>query len=109
MGDVSGMRSTFNIPRTKGSLKVTYEKHPTGLTVSVGMRAVSSFPPSPAAGTAPIPGYGLVDFDVACPAGRNRNVIVSADVQNVFDKSHLEFAGAPMLGRLAVVRVRTTF
>ena len=37
------------------------------------------------------------------------NTRLSLTVQNVLDNKHIEFVGAPEIGRLAIVRVPQTF
>lgn len=105
-GGLPGAPAVLNIPRNKGSLRVAYRDPAAGLTAAVQARAVSSFPLSEARRFA---GYGVIDLHAAYGIGPGRAVTVSADVQNVFDNAHREFTGAPAIGRLAALRVRTVF
>jgi hypothetical protein len=113
-GAQPGTFIALNIPRNKGSLRMTYRDDPSGLTATAQVRAVSAFPLAP--GTALVYGettvqeYGVIDLQVDyAPERTLPNQTVSLSVQNVLNHAHSEFAGAPALGRLIYFRVRAAF
>jgi outer membrane receptor protein involved in Fe transport len=102
-----------NIPRNKGSVRVAYRERAGRLTAAVQARAVSAFRLGRSVVAtyreSRVVGYAVMDLEAAYSIGPNRDVTVSADVQNVLDHAHREFAGAPALGRLALLGVRMGF
>ena len=103
----------LNVPRTKGSLRLSYEMPSSGASATIQTRAVSGFPLARGLVGAyrewHIAGYVVVDLRLTYRLGGSHNVTVSAEVQNLLDQDHHEMAGAPALGRLAFVGVRTEF
>jgi outer membrane receptor for ferrienterochelin and colicins len=112
-GDTPDTPVVPNIPRNKGSVRVTYNEHAGGLTAAVQARALSAFRLSRGLVAtyhdSRIAGYAVMDLEAAYSIGPDRKVTVSADVQNVLNHGHREIAGAPALGRLSLLAVRMEF
>ena len=109
----------LNAPKDKGSLNVTFRDVLSGFTASGGVRFTSSFPAQSAdfVGTACITGgggdfeencvnkYAIFDFNTAYEVP-NTAATLQLSISNVFDTGYRSFPGVPMIGRLAMVRVR---
>ncbi|MGH7569974.1 MAG: TonB-dependent receptor domain-containing protein [Gemmatimonadales bacterium] len=112
-GALPGAPVVLSVPRRKGFIRLAYRHADAGVSAWIQARAVASFPLGPGIVAtyreSGVAAYEVVDLNATYSLGPTRNVTVSADVQNVFDNAHREFAGAPALGRLAVLRVRAGF
>jgi len=97
----------LNAPRNKFGAYVQYG-HPTHrIEARARVRYVDAFNMvSPFLGSR-VDSYILVDVN----AGVNllRNTRLNLTVQNVFDNRHIEFVGAPELGRMTIARITQTF
>jgi iron complex outermembrane receptor protein len=96
----------LNAPRDKGSARVEVRSERFGLTAGVRGRYVRSFPVRNGVYEGHVDAYALVDaaVGVVVPFWRAATLLVTA--QNVFDERHIEFVGAPEIGRFFLTRLR---
>ena len=108
--EVGGLSDiALNAPANKASLGVVYREQPTGLTADVRGRWIEGFPMNSGEFVGHVDSYAIADATLAYRLPFAENTIVSLNVQNLFDKRHQEFVGAPELGRLILSQVQVTF
>jgi len=97
----------LNAPRNKFGAYVQYG-HPTHrIEAQARMRYVDAFDMvSPFLGSR-VDSYVLVDVNAGVDLLHNTRFNLT--VQNVFDNRHIEFVGAPKLGRMTIARITQTF
>ena len=94
----------------KGMLKLMYQSNEGGPFGELGARAVASFPVVSGVYDGRVDSYGLMDLTLGYRFLWSGNFTwVSLTVQNLFDNRHLEFIGAPYVGRLALLKARLNF
>jgi len=96
----------LNAPRDKASGRVEVRSERLGLTAGVRGRYVRSFPVKNGVYEGYVDAYALVDLalGIAIPGWRAATLTVT--VQNLLDEKHIEFVGAPELGRFFLTRLR---
>jgi len=72
-------------------------------------RYVDGFPMESGAYTGDIQTYAVFDLNFGCDLPFAKNTRFALNVNNLFDKKHLEFIGAPILGRLIMTRLTQSF
>ncbi|MEE8575620.1 MAG: TonB-dependent receptor [candidate division Zixibacteria bacterium] len=93
----------LNSPRHKFGLHARYNNQHWGLTTQSRLRFVDAFDmDSPFFGTS-VESYTVVDLNVALNVAPG--TALSITVQNMFDNRHVEFIGAPEIGRLTIARI----
>jgi iron complex outermembrane receptor protein len=113
--EVGGLSDVaLNASRSRGSGTVRYRDDPNGWGGEVRFRYVKGFPVNSgvyvtAPGTT-TDTYGVIDAQATWrPPIRTRNMLITATVQNVFNKAYATFVGVPQLGRLFLSKVSYTF
>jgi len=96
----------LNAPRDKASLRVEYRNGGLGLTVGARGRYVRSFPVANGVYVGHVDAYTVLDLAAGLAIPGWRAATLSVSVQNVFDDRHVEFVGAPELGRYVLTRLR---
>jgi outer membrane receptor for ferrienterochelin and colicins len=97
----------MNAPRNKFGAYVQYNDPWRKLGAQLRLRYVDAFDmDSPFFGRR-VKSYVLVDVNAGVDIAANTRFNLT--VQNVFDNRHIEFVGAPELGRLTIARVTQTF
>jgi len=97
----------LNSPRNKASIFLQYKNDRIGLISHTRGRYVDAFDMyGPFLGTR-VSSYIIFDQHLMIPLTANTRIILT--VQNIFDNRHIEFVGAPKLGRLAILRLTRTF
>lgn len=99
----------LNAPKNKASLGVAYRQSPHGVTVDLRGRWVEGFPMNSGVFIGYVNTYRLMDATLAYRFPFARSTLVSLNVQNVFNDRHLEFVGAPELGRFLMTQLQVTF
>ena len=111
----------LNATKNKGSVTVMWRDDPRGWTAEARFRAVQGFPvnsgvyvsppdPEDPNQLLPTDSYGVFDVQGTWrPPIGNRNMLLSVNVQNLFDKKYATFVGVPNLGILAITKVTYTF
>jgi iron complex outermembrane receptor protein len=107
--------------RYKGSASVAWRDDPKGWTAEVRFRGVKGFPvnsgvyvsppdPEDPSKLLPTDSYGVFDVQGTWrPPFGSRNMLLSVNVQNLFNKKYATFVGVPNLGILAITKVRYEF
>ena len=101
--------AVLSAPRNKGALRVSYRDHAAGWSVWGQGVAVESYPVQSGRFSGQIPSYSVLDIGGEVRLMRHPEVGLALTVTNVFDNRHQEYIGAPEIGRLLVVRLRTRF
>jgi outer membrane receptor for ferrienterochelin and colicins len=96
-------------PRHKGAVQLAYRNASAGVETTLQARAVSSFPVESGVYRGRVESYEVLDVHVGYRLPWAPTLDVALDLQNALDNRHQEYVGAPLLGRLAIVRVRATF
>lgn len=99
----------LNAPRNKGAVFVALLDPRSGVTLDVRARWVSAFPVRAGIYVGTVKAYAVTDATVTSPLPWQRSVTLSLSATNLFDRRHLEFVGAPEIGRLVVARARAAF
>ena len=95
----------LNAPHSRGSLGVRLTgEH--GLSASLRGRYVTEFPMASGAYNGRVDAYAVVDATVGYHFQRpaHPQLVITAD--NLFDRRHQEFIGAPYMGRLVMATLR---
>jgi iron complex outermembrane receptor protein len=108
--DASGISDiALNAPQRKAGGHLSYRNDEIGLAASSRVRYVDGFPVLSGVFVGETDDYTLVDltasYDLPFSEGTNLSLIV----QNLFDKQHREFVGAPEIGRVAILRLMKVF
>ncbi len=111
----------LNASRSKGSLTVGWRDDLNGWSAETRFRAVKGFPvrsgvyesapdPDDPGRLLPTASYGVFDLQGTWkpPIGA-RNMLVSVNVQNLFNKHYSTFVGLPNLGRFLLTKASYTF
>ncbi|HSP01382.1 MAG TPA: TonB-dependent receptor, partial [Thioalkalivibrio sp.] len=94
----SALDIALNAPRSKGSVGVRWEDKILGLALEGRARFTEGFPMNSGVYTGVVPGYGVVDANIAYQLRNIPGAVVSLTATNLFDNVHQEFIGAPALG-----------
>ncbi|MDE0022183.1 MAG: TonB-dependent receptor [Candidatus Poribacteria bacterium] len=99
---------SLNAPRHKFGARLQYMNADLGaLAAELRLRYVNEFPVNSGTYQGVVEQYQTIDVS----AGYNvlDNTRLSLSVQNILDDKHIEFIGAPELGRLTIVRLTQSF
>ncbi|UCF20461.1 MAG: TonB-dependent receptor [Gemmatimonadota bacterium] len=121
LGDQADL--ALNAPRNKASLSGRYGNERLGLKAELRGRWVEGFPVASGVYVGRVKSYAVVDAQIsyALPISRSTEISLSAanlltfyenpdgERVNVFSGRHQEMVGAPMLGRLLMLRLRHSF
>ena len=108
--DVDGLGDiALNAPKNKFGASVQYVN--TGLGFGVGLRTrfVAGFPVRSGVYVGDIESYYTIDLNAGYEIPISPRPRLSLTVQNLLDRKHQQFVGAPEIGRLAMVRLTQTF
>lgn len=97
----------LNAPKHKLGASVHYNDVNTGLDGEFRVRYVEGFPVNSGVYIGAVQTYTLADLDVGYAIGSNTRT--SLAVQNVFDQPYRAFVGAPIIGRLMILRLVQSF
>ncbi|MGH7454052.1 MAG: TonB-dependent receptor domain-containing protein, partial [bacterium] len=95
----------LNAPGNKAALSIQYRAPERGYDVELRGRYVDGFPMESGAYAGEIQTYTIFDLNFGYDLPFSKNTRFALNVQNMFDKKHLEFIGAPILGRLIMTRL----
>jgi iron complex outermembrane receptor protein len=96
----------LNAPRDKASGRVEARSERLGLTAGLRGRYVRSFPVKNGVYEGYVDAYTLVDLALGLAIPGWRAATLTVTVQNLLDEKHIEFVGAPELGRFVLTRLR---
>jgi outer membrane receptor for ferrienterochelin and colicins len=99
----------LNAPGNKAALSIQYRAPEHGYDVELRGRYTDGFPMEAGAYAGEIQTYTIFDLNLGYDLPFSKNTHFALNVQNLLDKEHLEFIGAPILGRLMMARLTQTF
>ena len=100
---------TLNSPKQKIRLGATRELPQWRLRTAAQLRYNGSYPMASGVYAGKVKAFTLLDLNLAykLPVHRDLSLIVNAD--NVLNKKHREFVGAPEIGRLVMAQLGVSF
>jgi len=111
----------LNASKSKGSFTAAWRDDPRGWGAELRVRALKGFPvnsgvyvsspdPDHLGRLLPTDSYAVVDLQGTWrPPVGSRNMLITANVQNLFNKHYSTFVGVPNLGRLLLTKLSYTF
>ena len=99
----------LNAPKHKFGASVQYLYPDWGLDIQLRLRYVASFPVNSGVYIGEVDSYAVLDLNVGYSLPFSHNTRWSLTMQNLLNKKHQEFVGAPEIGRLAMVRLTQSF
>jgi len=99
----------LNAPGNKAALAVQYRAPERGYDFELRGRYIDGFPMESGAYAGEIQTYTVFDLNFGYDLPFAKNTRFALNVNNLFDKKHLEFIGAPILGRLIMTRLTQSF
>ena len=104
IGDIA-----LNAPKNKFGANVQYINTDLGLGVGLRTRFVAGFPVRSGVYVGDLESYYTIDLNVGYEIPVEPRPRLSVTVQNLLDRKHQQFIGAPEIGRLAMVRLTQIF
>ena len=104
LGDIS-----LNAPQNKFGASVQYINADLGFGVGLRTRFVSGFPVRSGVYVGDIESYYTIDLNAGYDLPIGPRPRISLTVQNLLNRKHQQFIGAPEIGRLSMVRLTQTF
>ncbi len=99
----------LNAPKNKFGTNVQYLNPNLGLGAGVAMRYVAGFPMNSGVYIGDVESYYTIDVSAGYDLPFGPKPRLSLTVQNLLDKMHQQFVGAPYIGRLSMLRLTQTF
>lgn len=99
----------LNAPKNKFGANVQYLNPDLGLGTGVAMRYVAGFPMNSGVYIGDVKSYYTIDVSAGYDLPFGPKPRLSLTVQNLLDKMHQQFVGAPYIGRLSMLRLTQTF
>jgi iron complex outermembrane receptor protein len=99
----------LNAPGNKAALAVQYRAPEQGYDFELRGRYIDGFPMESGAYSGDVQTYTVFDLNLGYDLPFAKNTRFALNVNNLFDKKHLEFIGAPILGRLIMTRLTQSF
>ena len=104
LGDIA-----LNAPKNKFGASVQYLNANLGLGVGLRTRFVAGFPVRSGVYVGDIESYYTIDLNAGYDLPIGPRPRLSLTVQNLLNRKHQQFIGAPEIGRLSMVRLTQTF
>ena len=107
LNPITNALDPINAPRHKAGMKLQYNPRKLPITASVNGRYVDGFKWSSGIYFGNIKSYAMLDVHL----GYKINDMLKANfsVSNILNHKHIEIIGGPSLGRVALLRMTTTF
>jgi len=107
LNPITNALDPINAPRHKAGMKLQYNPRKLPITASVNGRYVDGFKWSSGIYFGNIKSYAMLDLHL----GYKINDMLKANfsVSNILNHKHIEIIGGPSLGRVALLRMTTTF
>lgn len=99
----------LNAPGRKGGVAIQYQSRHKDFTARIGSRYVDGFQMASGRWAGNIPAYTIFDVSIAKDLPFSPNTRFTLSAENVLDKKHREFVGAPKMGRMVLVRLIHSF
>lgn len=100
---------SLNAPANKFALAVQYRAPQRGYEVELRGRYVEGFPQDSGVYIGEVQTYTVFDFNFGYDLPFSTGTRFSIAATNILDNKHLEFVGAPVLGRLIMTRLTQSF
>ena len=108
--DVDGIADiALNAPKLKLKMGAQYALEDMGLRLGAQVRYSDSFRQSSGVYIGDVDAYSVLDLNVGYQLPIEQNMRLTLDVSNALNNEHIEFVGAPMIGRLAVMQLSAAF
>jgi iron complex outermembrane receptor protein len=108
--DIGGVSDiALNAPREKGTLTGRYHDAARGLSAELRARRIITFPANSGVYIGTVPGYTLLDVNVALHPTMLRGAMLSVGVTNLANDNHIEFIGAANIRRMLLTRLQYAF
>ncbi len=108
--DVDGIADiALNAPKLKLKMGANYALQDMGLRLGAQVRYSGAFKQSSGVYVGDVDAYNVLDLNVGYQLPIARDVRLTLDIANALNNEHIEFVGAPMIGRLAVMQLSTAF
>jgi iron complex outermembrane receptor protein len=99
----------LNAPRNKASLSLQYRNADQDVSAYARGRYVAAFPMRSGVYTGTVQSYRIADAGLAYRLPQLPGILFTLGAQNLFNKQHREFLGAPVIGRLLTAQAQYTF
>ncbi len=99
----------LNAPKFKVGLGVDYTFSKIGLNVGARWRWQDDYPANSGAYVGRVEEIHDMDVNLAWVPGFSQNTMVSLAVTNIYNNERQQFVGAPMIGRMALLRLSQKF
>ena len=99
----------LNAPKNKFGANIQYLNTDQGVGAGISMRYVAGFPMNSGVYIGDVESYYTIDLSAGYDLPFGPKPRLSLTVQNLLDKMHQQFVGAPYIGRLSMVRLTQTF
>ena len=99
----------MNAPRHKAAFSTRYRDPIKQLSAEGRLRFVGPFRMVDGVWIGEVPGFGVADVEFGAPVPGQRETQLTLTISNLTDKRHYEFVGAPVMGRLVMLRVAYRF
>ncbi len=99
----------LNAPANKGSVGLRWGDRNRGLTINSMVRFVDGFPMNSGVYVGNVESYSVVDLGFTWRIPRMQGSLITLSAQNIFDREHQQFIGAPAIGRLITGRLTYSF
>lgn len=101
-----GEAFTLNAPRHKGFTSIDYRDRASGRWGSLRGRAVGAFRQIQGPWQGEVDGFFSMDAEIGMPVPGAHELSLSLAARNLTGNSHQEFVGAPVIGRLLIVKAQ---
>lgn len=99
----------LNAPRKKLAASVAYHDVSNGISGELRARAVDHFPMTSGVWVGTVPGYNVFDATVSARPSFLRGAMITVSAENLANRMHSEFFGAPQIGRMISTRLQYSF
>ena len=99
----------LNAPKNKFGGNIQYLNTDLGVGAGISMRYVAGFPMNSGVYIGDVESYYTIDVSAGYDLPFGPKPRLSLTVQNLLDKMHQQFVGAPYIGRLSMLRLTQTF
>ena len=95
----------LNAPKLKLKMGAQYALQNMGLRLGAQVRYSGSFRQSSGVYVGDVDAYNVLDLNVGYKLPIEQDMRLTLDISNALNNEHIEFVGAPMIGRLAVMQL----
>ena len=99
----------LNAPKLKLKMGAQYAMQDMGLRFGAQVRYSGSFRQSSGVYVGNVEAYNVLDLNVGYKLPIKQDMRLTLDISNALNNEHIEFVGAPMIGRLAVMQLSAAF